>query len=116
MKCVRMIACVVTIFATGCSNSTPRQSYASDLQVVQAAQPDRNPLLIIVFKDETPSRYENGVPELTVSDFEPMLTLLDRNGGDLAIGWIRDRSNRPLEHCHFEEPPIPSSQAPEKKG
>jgi hypothetical protein len=84
--------------------------------VVQAAQPDRNPLLIIVFKDETPSRYSNGVPELRSADFETLLGLLERNGGDLAIGWIRDRSNKPLKHCHFDEPPVPTAQAPERNG
>jgi hypothetical protein len=69
-----------------------------------------------VFKDETSSRYSNGVPELGTADFETVITLMQRNGGDLAIGWIRDRSNKPLAHCHFNEPPIPSAQPPVKRG
>jgi hypothetical protein len=111
-----LVAILVILAMTGCTTGTPTPSYQADFQAVQEAQPDRNPLEIVLFKDQTPSRYTNGVPELSESDFETPLRLLQRYGGDLAIGWIRDQSNKPLMHCHFDEPPIPNAQKPQKKG
>jgi hypothetical protein len=97
----------------GCK-ATPNASYRADLQVVEQAQPDRNPLLILVWLDQTPSRYSNGVPQATVVDFEPLLQVLEQNGGELAVGAIRDMSNRPLIRCHFDEPPISNAQEPDR--
>src|SRR5713226_10397668 len=88
------VVLMIGLVATGCTTGARVSATGADLHVVEAAQPDRNPLAIIVFKDETPSRKRYGVPELTVSDFETTLKLLQHNGGDLAIGWIRDRSNK----------------------
>src|SRR5664280_1658633 len=98
---------------TGCV-ATPKTSYRADLQAVEQAQPNRNPILILVWLDQTPSRYSNGVPQATVVDFEPLLRVLEQNGGELAVGAIRDMSNRPLIRCHFDEPPISNAQEPDR--
>ena len=99
----------------GCAK-TSTAPYVADLQIVEQVQPDRNPLLIAVCPDQTPSRHVYGVPQATVSDFEPLLQILKKNGGDLAICPIRDISNRPLKRCHFDEPPVSNAQRPPATG
>lgn len=90
MRRVRFwIAPVVMAMAAGCT-SAPVAS-------VEAAPPQpKPPIRIGVLVDKTLSATWTRVPAVTVADFEPLIRLVGERGGEIAVGLIRDRSNRGL--------------------
>ena len=78
-----------------------------------AAEP--RPLRIVVQVDRTGSTVVNRVPPLAVADFAEIFDLILQNGGEIAVGVIRDRSNRPLLRCRVEQKPVRHAQAPPDK-
>ena len=75
-----------------------------------AAEP--GPLRVVCMIDQTASTLSTRVPRLQVSDFADLIASLSEVGGELAIGTIRDRSNRPLLRCRLEQRPLSSLHAP----
>jgi len=73
------------------------------------------PLRVVVMVDQTGSTLTTRVPRLTVDDFADLLALLLQNGGEVAVGVIRDRSNRPLLRCRVEQKPLRHAQPPGEK-
>jgi hypothetical protein len=68
------------------------------------------PVRIGVLVDKTLSTTWTGVPAVAAEDFEPLLRLLLERGGELAVGLIRDRSNRGLRRLPMSLPPTPPAE------
>ena len=64
------------------------------------------PVRIAVLDDKSASTNNQRIERLTVEMLEPLLTLLQASGGDIAYGHMCDDSNRPLTRQRFAESPI----------
>jgi hypothetical protein len=64
-----------------------------------------SPVRVACMLDQTESTHETRVPQLKVGDFEDLLSLISEVGGELAVGAIRDQSDRPLLRCRMEPRP-----------
>jgi len=75
--------------------------------VVEASGPAAPPapVRVAVLVDKTASTSWTRVPVVSAEDFEQFLALLTRRGGELAVGLIRDRSNRGLLRLRILPPP-----------
>ena len=71
-----------------------------------------NPVRIGIMVDRTGSTVENRIPQLSVRDLQPFIDLTAETGGEVAVGAIRDRSDRPLIRCPMEQPPAPQTIDP----
>ena len=76
--------------------------------VVEEAEPTPPPaaVRIVALVDKTASTSWTGVPVVKVEDFDPLLALLARRGGELAVGLIRDQSNRGLLRLKVSPAPV----------
>lgn len=73
------------------------------------------PVRVVVMIDQTGSTLATRVPQLEIADFGDLLDLLLQNGGEIAVGTVRDRSNRPLIRCRVDEKPIRHAKPPAEK-
>jgi hypothetical protein len=73
------------------------------------------PLRVAVLLDQTGSTTSTRVPRLEPADFSDLLDRVLMSGGEIAVGAIRDRSNRPLLRCRVEQKPERRAQAPAEK-
>jgi len=86
---------------------------AATAVVLRAAE--LRPVRVVVMIDQTGSTLATRVPTLEVADFADLLDLLLQNGGEIAVGTIRDRSNRPLLRCRVDQKPIRYAKPPIEK-
>lgn len=96
------MAPVVMVMAAGCVSAPVASVEAAP------AQP-KPPVRIGVMLDKTLSATWTRVPAVTVANFEPLIRLLGERGGEIAVGLIRDRSNRGLRR--FPVSPRPAAPA-----
>ena len=64
------------------------------------------PLKFAVAVDKTGSTFSHGVPQCRVADFEPVLKLLQQQGGEFALAVICSTSISPLVRVYIPVPPI----------
>jgi hypothetical protein len=64
-----------------------------------------SPVKIAVFLDKTKSIDVNRVQPVSMADLVPIMDCVRHRGGELAVGLIRDDSNRSLERLLVPEPP-----------
>ncbi len=69
------------------------------------------PVKIAVLADQTGSIRWTRTPALQLPDLEPLIELLPERGGELALGLIRDRSNRGLLRLRLDRKPPPPDSA-----
>jgi hypothetical protein len=95
---------VAALGAVGCG--------APSAAVVEAAKPAEPPaaVRIATLVDKTASANWTRVPAVSLEDFEPLLALIAARGGELAVGLIRDSSNRGL--LRLKIPPAPVAPPP----
>ena len=91
------LVCLVTL--TGCG-APPEQSVA-------AAPPSSPapPVKIVCLPDKTASTSWTRVEQVAVEDIDPLIDLVCSRGGELAVGLIRDSSNRGLLRLLVPQPP-----------
>ena len=89
------------------AQAVPETPAGAVLAVLTTAPP-----AICALIDFTGSVKHFGIAKPTVQDFMPVVDLLDRIGGELAVGSIHDRPSDPLLRLRIdppETPPLPSS-------
>lgn len=83
--------------------------------VVALSAAELRPVRVVVMVDQTGSTLATRVPALEVADFSGLFDLLVQNSGEIAVGAIRDRSNRPLLRCRVDQKPIRHAKEPSEK-
>jgi hypothetical protein len=67
---------------------------------------ERRPFLrVAIFPDQSESMTQARVPQVSADNLLPLLEELRINGGELAVGLIRDRSDAPLTRVFVPAPP-----------
>jgi len=94
-----MILAVCGLLVT---TSCGRQQNASGQQAVET---NCAPVKIALLLDQTRSTNWTRTPQLRPEDLELLIELIKRCGGELALGLIRDESNRSLVRLRVERPP-----------
>lgn len=106
--CLLAMAFAFSLVAlTGCNTTVPAQSQIAASSVVSPAQAPCSPARIAVFIDKTGSTSWTRTPDVAPDDLQPLEEILDHCGGELAVGLIRDSSNRGLLRLLISEPPVP---------
>lgn len=106
------LATLTLLLATGCGNPFATQSGAetqdtqpsTDRGLVTTSAP--SPTRVAIFLDKTGSVKESGVEQVQADDLKPLIEHLRRHGGEIGIGFIRDRSDRPLLRLRIDTPPV----------
>lgn len=110
--CLTIILLVAGLF--GCSGrkevDPAKTSHATVSDVAMCS-----PVKIAEMIDKTGSSNRTRTPTPRAEDFEPLINLLKRCGGELAVGLISDESNRGLLRVAVDSPP-PKPQVPEATG
>jgi hypothetical protein len=103
-KLIHVFLVVPAVVTIGCGSASA--------PVVGASRPSAPPaaVRIAALVDKTASTSWTRVPVVRVEDFEPLLALLARRGGELAVGLIRDESNRGL--LRLKIPRAPAAPTP----
>ena len=102
---------VMTVMAgCGLTHEHPQAAMSSALSVETPV-----PIVVGVLPDETGSTTWTRTPQVTPADIEPLYGLVLCRGGEVALGLIRDASNRGLLRLRVEPPPVVTS-APQKTG
>src|SRR4051812_24115368 len=82
-----ILAAIFAAFLSGCS-VTPQAS-VNDLEEIDCDPSGASvPFKLAVFSDVTLSSAKTRTKQLTVDDFEPVISRLEANGGELAVGLI----------------------------
>jgi hypothetical protein len=71
---------------------------------------DAAPVRIVVVQDKTGSANWTRTPQLSVTDLDPLIELLKNTSGELALGLIRDSSNRGLLRLRIDLAPTPPAK------
>jgi hypothetical protein len=94
---VLLIAGVATMYQT--PSPSPAVSATHLTPVV-------TPVVVAILQDETGSTGWTRTPQLTPDDLEPVFQLIVSTGGEVALGLIRDSSNRGFARLRVGPPPI----------
>lgn len=94
-----MIVATLTVIAAGCGSAPVAPVEAAPAELTA-------PVRIGVLLDKTLSASWTRVPAVTAEDFEPLLRLVLERGGEVAVGLIRDRSNRGLRRLPIRPRPV----------
>jgi hypothetical protein len=78
----------------------------------QAAAPQELPIRAALFVDETMSMEAAAVARVTPQSLAPLLDRLATSGGEIALGFVRDRSNGALLRLFVPAPPEAPAAAP----
>ncbi|MBN1827756.1 MAG: hypothetical protein JW884_01255 [Deltaproteobacteria bacterium] len=73
------------------------------------------PPRILVLQDLTGSANWTGTPIIGQDDLKALIGLLYRRSGEIAFGFITDKSNRPLIRLQIDPPPV-KPEAPSTEG
>lgn len=92
----------VALLMAGCS---PSPDGSSGGPAVVASEIARPPLRIALIQDKSLSTGETRTPQMTLDDMQPLVELLGRNGGELAVSVISDRSNLSMARLRIEAGP-----------
>lgn len=95
-----MVVIVCALALIGCSESNPQAATPAPVADVAA------PVKIATFVDKTGSANQTRVEQITPEDVDPLLELILRRGGEIAIGLVVDESNRGLLRFIVTEPPV----------
>ncbi len=90
------------------------QALARDLTSVSITNNELPPIKVAVVVDKTLSTLDTGVPQLQLTDLDPLIDLLAARGGELAVGVIAPVGNEPLFRWYFTSPalkPVDSSRS-----
>lgn len=111
-----LAASAAMTLTTGCVDTpgatTPEATAAAP--VPTPAPPPGPPVKLGVMNDKTGSAGETRTQQLTAADLDPLIELLRRRGGELALGLITDDSNRPLLRLRLDAPPAPPPPPPKE--
>jgi hypothetical protein len=64
------------------------------------------PVRVVLLQDKTGSANWTRTPQLVITDFNPLMDLIKTNSGEIALGLIRDSSNRGLLRLRVDLPPV----------
>lgn len=98
-----------------CGDSTDLRLASAVISTNASAVTILNPVKIAVMLDKTGSMDEARTPQTESKDFDPLMDLLLKGGGEFALGVIRDTTDIPLARLYIEAPPIPPT-APSEEG
>jgi hypothetical protein len=100
-------AILLLLLATSaCTERTNPQPAALSTAAAAAVLPICTPVRIVVMQDQTGSTSWTRTPALTYNDFGPLIEVCGQCGGELAVGLIRDQSNRSLVRVRLEAQPV----------
>jgi len=98
-----VVLALIHFTAVGCGSS---DAVPADKQVAHLIPaPACAPVDIAAIPDKSRSGPANRTPELRLDHLAPVLDLLRVCGGQLAIGFINEQSNRPLTRLYVPAPP-----------
>ncbi len=101
------VTAISALLATAnCGDSTSTKP-ASATVSVSAPVTALRPVKIAVLIDKTGSMGEARTPDPQPADFGQLEELLQKTGGEISVGIIRDNSNRPLLRLRLDVPPLP---------
>lgn len=81
------------------SESTPVE------QLIAQQPPVGHPTKIALIKDETLSTESHRIAPMTLGEIQPLLDLLEQNGGEIALIGLCENSDRPALRVHIPSPP-----------
>ena len=88
-------------------------STAKATRTTAADPPCTAPARVAVLADKTGSAAHNRTPEIQPEELDPLYEQIVRCGGEIALGVLTDRSNRPLLRVRVAEPtPPPAATDP----
>lgn len=96
------------ILLAACSPRKPEQaapSRATTASHMTITTDDRPPIRIAIFVDQSASIHSARVAPVTASDFSVLYDRLAATGGEVAVGMIREESDRPLARLYIPSPP-----------
>lgn len=103
------LAVLIIAAAVAASHTSSGTASKSDrvLQTVDTVTDAPPPLRVLVAVDDTLSMRESRTPEVSTTSLGPLLDRIQMVGGELAIGFIRERSGAPLLRLYVPAPPEP---------
>lgn len=90
----------------GCTSAVSPTTTATEDATSSISEKVLTPIKIAIFLDDTGSVKSSRIEPLSPEDFQILIDLLHCTGGEMAFGFIRDESNRPLLRLHMDSPPI----------
>jgi len=104
------MAALVLLFGTAtCSASKAESAAPATVQVAL------NSLKIAILLDKTGSANVTRTQQPEPKDFDPLIDLLLKTGGELGVGVIRDQGNRSLLRLRIEVPPAKPTELPPER-
>lgn len=95
----------MAIVVGGCRDAATGPSRNSALAPTAIVAPQ--PVRVVIFVDETLSMEQAAVARVTTESLTPLLDRLATSGGEIALGFVRDRSNGALLRLFIPAPPEP---------
>lgn len=102
---------VVALALSGCTDEAVARPASAPVSV-QSALP---PLRVVVFVDQTISMDGARVAPVVAAQFAPVYERLALSGGELAVGLVRDDSDRPFARLFVPAPPDAPPARPQPK-
>jgi hypothetical protein len=114
---IATLVMVLTTINCGSSQESPSTSSPLPAAPTSTASASSNPVRVVALLDKTLSttwtRTEHNPDP---SEFEAVISLLRKTGGELAVGLIRDNSNKSLLRLPISPPPLDEPKAPNPDG
>lgn len=104
-----LIIAIVFVFGAAQCGGSRESEVITVPPPVKVETPPRTPpvpIRIAVGADKTGSTHWTRTQQLQPDDVEPLIKLLRRSGGEIAVGLISDDSNRSLLRLRIEVPPV----------
>jgi hypothetical protein len=101
------LAILIVAAAIAASHTSPGSASKPQpvVQAVEAVTDTAPPLRALVAIDDTLSMDASRTPEVSTASLGPLLDRMQASGGELAIGFIRERSDAPLLRLYIPSPP-----------
>ncbi|MGD1808747.1 hypothetical protein ACP6PL_25370 [Dapis sp. BLCC M126] len=112
-----IIVAILVSFLASCAgkveSKTPTDTISStiseplaEVKTALANQPQSLPVQVAIIMDKTGSVEWSRIEQPQLQDFQLLLSLLKKNGGEIAVGTFCYDSNRPLARIRVEQQPM----------
>lgn len=103
---VASVTGLTVLVSSGCEETTVGLPSEIHALATPTALSVEMPLALATMFDQTASANSTRTEQPNLPELMPLIERIKRSGGELAMGLIRDRSNRPLLRLRIEPPPI----------
>ncbi|MCI0603396.1 hypothetical protein L0156_10325 [bacterium] len=103
----RVAFLISSVIMAACNNTQ-----LSTQSVETPAVTQQPPLKIVVFQDKTASTGWTRTEQLKYEDIQPLVTLIRKHGGELAVGLVAERSNLSLVRVRTDVPLVKPVEPP----